>query len=94
MDSLFSGQVEAFPIQKEKASEVVKTLLKEIIPQLRLPYSLQFSWAPKSLRMLTAAMKLKDPCTLGKKKQHDKPRQHIKRQRHHFADESSYSQSS
>ena len=26
-----------------------------------------FSWAPKSLRMVTAAMKLKDTCSLGKK---------------------------
>ena len=64
----FSGQVEAFPTQTEKASEVVKTLLKEIIPQLRLPYSLQFSWAPKSLQMLTAAMKLKTLSLWGGKK--------------------------
>ena len=26
-----------------------------------------FSWAPKSLQMVTAAMKLKDSCSLGKK---------------------------
>ena len=26
-----------------------------------------FSWAPKSLQMVTAAMKLKDACSLGKK---------------------------
>ena len=26
-----------------------------------------FSWAPKSLQMVTAAMKLKDTCSLGKK---------------------------
>ena len=26
-----------------------------------------FSWAPKSLQMVTAAMKLKDACTLGEK---------------------------
>ena len=25
-----------------------------------------FSWAPKSLRMVTAAMKLKDACSVGK----------------------------
>ena len=24
-------------------------------------------WAPKSLQMVTAAMKLKDPCSLGEK---------------------------
>ena len=35
-----------------------------------------FSWAPKSLWMLTAAMKLKDACSL--EKSYDKTRQHIK----------------
>ena len=28
---------------------------------------LLFSWAPESLQMMTAAMKLKDTCSLGKK---------------------------
>ena len=41
-------------------------------------------WAPKSLQMLTAAMKLKD-LLLGKKS-YEQPRQHIKKQRHYFAD--------
>ena len=50
-----------------------------------------FSWAPKSLQTLTAAMKLKDSAPW--KKSYDKPRQHIKRQRHHFADKGPYSQS-
>ena len=35
--------------------------------------------APKSLHMVTAAMKLKDACSLEEKL--DQPRQHIKRQR-------------
>ena len=39
--------------------------------------------------MVTGAMKLKDPPW---KKNYDKPRQHIKKQRHHFADKGSYSQ--
>ena len=39
-------------------------------------------WAPKSLWMVTAAMKFKDACSL--KKSHDQPRQHIKKQRHCF----------
>ena len=34
---------------------------------------------PKSLWMLTAAMKLKDACSLEEK---EEPRQHIKKQRH------------
>ena len=35
-----------------------------------------FSWAPKSLQMVIAAMKLKD--LVSWKKSYDKPRQHIK----------------
>ena len=42
-----------------------------------------FSWAPKSLRMVTSTMKLKDTCPW--KKSYDQPRQHIKKQRHYFA---------
>ena len=38
-----------------------------------------FSWAPKSLQTVTAAMKIKDACS--GKKSYDKPRQHIKNQR-------------
>ena len=42
------------------------------------------SWgAPKSLQMMTAAMKLKDVCSL--KKSYDQPIEHIKKQRHYFA---------
>ena len=41
-------------------------------------------WAPKSLQMVTAAMKLKDACSW--KKSYDQPRQHIKKRRHYFAD--------
>ena len=50
-----------------------------------------FSWAPKSLQMVTAVMKLKDAACW--KKSYDKTRQHIKKQRHHFADKGLYSQS-
>ena len=49
-------------------------------------------WAPKSLQVVTAAMKLKDACSW--KKSYDQPRQHIKRQRHCFADKGPSSQSS
>ena len=45
----------------------------------------------KSLRVVTATMKLKDTCSLGKSC--DKPRQYIKKQRCHFADKGLYSQS-
>ena len=46
---------------------------------------------PKSLQMVTTAMKLKDGCSLVKS--YDKPRQHAKKQRHHFAYKGPYSQS-
>ena len=39
--------------------------------------------APKSLQMVTATMKIKDACFL--EESYDQPRQHIKKQRHYFA---------
>ena len=42
-----------------------------------------FWGAPKLLQRVTAAMKLKD--AVPWKKSYDKPRQHIKKQRHYFA---------
>ena len=50
-----------------------------------------FSWAPKSLQMVTVAIKLKDTCSLEEKQW--KPRQHIKKQRHYFANKGPYIQS-
>ena len=50
-----------------------------------------FSWAPKSLQMVTAAMKLKDACSLEEK--YDQTSQRIKKQRHYFADKDLSSQS-
>ena len=49
-----------------------------------------FSWALRSLQMVTVAMKLKmlDPW----KKSYDQPRQHIKKQRHNFANKGPSSQ--
>ena len=38
-------------------------------------------WAPKSLQIVTAAMKLRDAW----KKSYHQPRKHIKKQRHNFA---------
>ena len=56
-----------------------------------------FSWAPQSLLMVTAAMKLK--CSLIKlamltpwKKSYDQPRQHIEKQRHYFTNKDLSSQ--
>ena len=50
-----------------------------------------FSWAPKSLQTVTVAMKLKG--AVSWEKSCDKPRLHIKKQRHHLTDKNLYSQS-
>ena len=50
-----------------------------------------FSWAPKSLQLMTAAMQFKSLATW--KKSYDQPRQHIKKQRHDFANKCQSSQS-
>ena len=42
-----------------------------------------FFWAPKSLQMVIAAMKLKD--IYSRKKSYNQPRQHVEKQRHYFA---------
>ena len=54
-------------------------------------WQMWFSWAPKSMWMVTAVMKLKDVCSLEESCY--KPRQCIKKKRHRFANESLYSQS-
>ena len=48
-------------------------------------------WAPKSPQMMTAAMKLKDACSLEENL--GQTRQHIKKQRHYFVDKGPSSQS-
>ena len=48
--------------------------------------------APKSLLMVTAAMKLKDACSL-EKKSYDQLKQHIKKQRRYFVNKGLSSQS-
>ena len=47
--------------------------------------------APKSLQMVTAAMKLKD--TFSLEESYDQPRQRINKQRHYLADQGPSSQS-
>ena len=48
-------------------------------------------WTSKSLQMVSAAMELKDACSL--EENYDQPRQHINKQRHSFADKGLSSQS-
>ena len=49
-----------------------------------------FSWATEELQMVTAVMNLKDACSL--EESYDQPRQHIKKQRHYFANKGPSSQ--
>ena len=51
---------------------------------------LYFGGAPKSLQMVSAAMKLKDATPW--RKRYDQPRQHIEKQRHYFANKGPSSQ--
>ena len=53
---------------------------------------LYFGGAPKSLPMVTAVTKLKEFSSPWEKS-YDKPRQHIKKQRHHFTNKGPCSQS-
>ena len=53
-------------------------------------YESLFWGAPKSLQMVIAAIKLKDTYSL--EKSYDQPRQHIKKQRHYFANKGPSSQ--
>ena len=50
-----------------------------------------FFWAPRSLQMVIAAMKLKDIYSL--EESYDQPRQHIKKQRHYIVNKGSSTQS-
>ena len=52
---------------------------------------ISFTWTPKSLQMVTAAIKLKGAAPW--KEHYDKPRQHFKKQRRHFANKGLYNQS-
>ena len=51
-----------------------------------------FFWAPKSLQMVIAVMKLKE--TYSWKERYDQPRQRIKKERHYFANKDLSSQGS
>ena len=62
-------------IEKKETWHPVPSLQgKQMGKQWRQLWTL-FSWAPKSLQMVTAAMKLKSTCPL--EKSYDQPREHI-----------------
>ena len=53
-------------------------------------WQILFFGVPKSLQMVTAAMKLKDAYSL--EESYDQPRQYIKKQRHYFVNKDPSSQ--
>ena len=78
-------------IQKTRSWHLVPSLHGKQMGKQWKQWQTLFSWAPKSLQMVTAAMKLKDVAPW--KKSCDKLRQHIKKQRHYFANKGLSSQS-
>ena len=78
--------------ESEEELKILLMKLKEESEKVGLKLNIQktkimasgpiYFWAPKSLQMVTAAMKLKDTPW---RKSYNKPRQHIKKQRHCFA---------
>ena len=78
-------------IQKQRSWHPVSSLHDTQMGKKWKQWQILFSWVLKSLQMVPAAIKLKY-CAPWKKS-YDKPKQHIKKQRHHFADKGSYSQS-
>ena len=77
-------------IQKTKFMASDPITLWQIDGEKWKQWQILFSWSPQSLWTVTEVMKLKDmPC----KESYDKPQQHIKKQRHHFANKGTYSPS-
>ena len=78
-------------IQKTKIMASGPITSWEIDEETGNSFRLYFWGAPKSLQMVTAAMKLKT--LVPWKESYDKLRWHIKKQRHQFAKKGPYSQS-
>ena len=78
-------------IQKTKIMASCPITSQQIDGETMETVTVLISWAPKSLWMVMAAMKLKDTPW---KKSYDKPKQHIKKQRHYFSDKGPSTQSS
>ena len=80
-----------FNIQKQRSRHLVPSLHGNRQGRKWKYWQTLFSCTPKSLQMVTAAMRLK---TLTPwKKTYDQDRKHIKKQRHYFANKGLYSQS-
>ena len=79
-------------IQKMKIMASSPSTSCQIDGEKMKQWQILFSWATKSLQMVTATMKLKSDCS-WKKSYDKKPRQHIKKQRHYFANKVTSSRS-
>ena len=77
----YTGEGIGYPLQYSWAS-----LVAQLVKNLQT----LFFWAPNSLQMVIAAMKLKDAYSW--KESYDQPRQHIQKQRHYFANKGLSSQ--
>ena len=77
-------------IQKTKIMASGPITSRQIDGETMKQWQISFWGAPKSLQVVTAAMKLKDACSL--EESYDQPRQHIKTQRHYFANKGLSSQ--
>ena len=80
-------------IQKTKIMASVPITSREIEGKKVEMWQILSSWAPKSLQRMTAAMKKKKKKLAPWKKSYDKPRKHIKKERHYFANKGPSSQS-
>ena len=78
-------------IQKTKIMASVPSFHRKYMGKQWKQWETLYSWAPKSLQIVSAAMKLKDACSL--EESYDQLRQHIKKQRHYFANKSPSNQS-
>ena len=70
-------------IQKTKIIASSPITSRQIDGETMKQWETLYFWAPKSLQMVTAAMKLKYACSL--EESYDLPRQHTRKQRHYFA---------
>ena len=78
-------------IQKTKIMACGSITSWQIDEEIMETVRILFSWAPKSLQMMTVVIKLKEFAPW--KESYDQPRQHIIKQTHNFANKSLYNQS-
>ena len=83
-------KLNSFPLRKLRSWHLAPSLHGKYMGKQWKQWLTLFFGAPKSLQMVSAAMKLKDACSLEGK--YDQPRQHTKKQRHYFANKGLSSQ--